>query len=118
VPLPTDSAQWRSLAERVALHRLYERNKHLGPLKEAFPYKPHLWTSDFFFPYAKGGPLFIDQPILVQDVPDCELKKETMLNAGLRYLIIKPKMKYEDCMLELLEIDARIAKNGLDESRD
>lgn len=116
VPKSSDDAKWRSLAERIALHRLYERNKHLLILKEAFPYKPVMWTTDLFFPYAKGGPLFIDEPSLVQDVPDSEAKKEIMSKAGLRFLVIKPKMKYEDCMLELLEIDARIAENGLDKS--
>lgn len=108
----SDDPKWRSLAERIAFHRLYERNKHVGALKEAHPHRPYLWTVDFFFPYAKGGPLFIDEPALKPDIGESEMKTAFMLRAGFRFLIVKPKMTYEDCMTELLEIDARL-KNGM-----
>lgn len=102
-----DDPKWRSLSERVAFHRLYERNKHVGFLKIAHPHRPYLWTIDLYFPYAKDGPLYIDEPALQPDVKEAELKEQIMRDAGFRYLIIKPKMTYEDCMIRLLEIDER-----------
>lgn len=108
-----DDPKWRSLAERIAAHRLYERNKHVGFLKDAHPHRPYLWTTDFYFPYAKGGPLYIDEPALKAEAGESEMKVEFMRRAGLRFLIVRPKMTYEDCMTELLEIDARL-KNGMD----
>ena len=108
----SDDPKWRSLAERIAFHRLYERNKHVGFLKEAHPTRPYLWTVDLYFPYAKGGPLWIDEPCLSPDVIDSEERKKVMEKMGLRFLIVKPKMTYEDCMTELLEIDARLKNVG------
>lgn len=115
VPKNTDDPRWRSLAERVAYHRLYERNKHVGLLKIAHPHRPHLWTTDLFFPYADGGPLFIDEPVMPPDVAESEMKTDVMKKNGLRFLIIKPKMNYEDCMTKLLEIDAGIKDVRLDQ---
>ena len=103
----SDDPKWRSLAERVAHHRLYERNKHVGMLKEAHPNRPHLWTIDLYFPYAQGGALFIDEPALPPDVKESEMKVETLRKMGIRFLIIKPKMTYEDCMTELLGMDTK-----------
>lgn len=107
-----DDPKWRSLSERIAQHRLYERNKHVGFLKQAHPYRPYLWTIDFYFPYASGGALYIDECSLVPDVGESEMKAEIMRKANLRFLILKPKMKYEDCMSDLIQIDARLKNVG------
>lgn len=107
-----DDPKWRSLAEKVALHRLYERNKHVIFLKEAHPHRPYLWTTDLYFPYASGGPLYIDEPQMAPDILESEMKTKAMKAAGYRFLIIKPKMTYEDCMTELLRQEEKHVGNS------
>lgn len=112
VKIHEDENKWRSLSERVASHRLYERNKHVNALKDAHPHRPYLWTTDLYFPYAKGGPLYIDEPQMKPDVLESEMKTAVMKKAGLRFLIIKPKMSFEDCMTELLRQEAKHVGNA------
>jgi len=86
------SREFRSLAEHLAQSKLYYVN-HIWPgAKEAFPFHPDLRMVDRYFPYAEGGPLFIDEPQRSDNLEEYKPKVEAMKKLGHRYLLLKPGM--------------------------
>ncbi len=84
--------EYKSLAERVAEDNLYYRNYYYPGGKQAFPFHQRLHMVDKYFPYAKGGPLFIDELTRVDDESIFKEKELTMKTLGHRYIAIKPGM--------------------------
>lgn len=95
------SRQFGSIAERFANDKHFQRN-HIWPgAKEAFPTNKKMWYVDRYFPYADGGPLFVDEPTrlsLETEKDNFELKKEIMKKLGHRYVVIRPGMSEIDVM--------------------
>jgi len=80
------------IAETIAQDKFFQRN-HIWPgSKQAFPFQPKMQTVDKYFPYAEGGPLFIDEPTRKEDLKEFSPKIEAMKKLGHRYLLIKPGM--------------------------
>ena len=90
-----------SLAERVANDNFFYVNYYFEGGKSFFPQEPDLQKVKRFFPYAEGGPLFVDEPMLEAEEKACELKKEAMKKLGHRYLVIKRTMNLLNCLEEL-----------------
>lgn len=88
VEIVLDPSHFRSLSEQVAQHRLYEKNKIFHDLKEAFPAKWTMWHVDRYFPYAKGGPLAVDEPNHPADVVESFEKQKLLLSKGIRMVVL------------------------------
>lgn len=86
----------RSMAEKIAKDKLYYRNYYYPGGKGAFPEFPVLQTVDKFFPYAEGGPLFVDEVSRTTDTKLIEKKTEVMRSLGHRYVAIMPGMSELD----------------------
>ena len=90
-----------SMTDEIAESSFCYLNFTVSQLKDYFPQNRDLFHVDKYYPYAKGGPLFIDTPRFVPEIDLCELKKVAMKELKLRYLAITPQMDLGDCLLEL-----------------
>lgn len=99
------SSEWRSLAERVAKHRLYKRNEHIPRLKEAFPACRWMWSVDKLFPYAEGGVLAIDEPRFDAEVKESLQKQAFLKKIGIRMVVLVPREGYDQAMQQLADFD-------------
>lgn len=106
-PTPTVSERgsYRSLAEEIAQSKYFERNKFVQVLKEKFPHQANLWTIDRFFPYAKGGPLFVEEPTYKHEMAESKLKRDALMGQPGRFLIIEAGMQHADVMHQLAEME-------------
>lgn len=84
--------QFMSLAEKIANDQLYYRNYYYPGGRESFPEQKALQYVDKFFPYAEGGPLFIDEVSRTDDMEKVTLKEQRMQTLGHRYVAILPGM--------------------------
>lgn len=86
-----------SIPDQLAQDKFYYLNYHLNDLK------PHLEKGliycDRYYPYAEGGPLFMDIISSDLDSRKLEQKKEVMKTLGFRYVVIKKGMN----LIEALE---------------
>lgn len=79
----------KDISEKIAESRVLFRSWKNDGLKAAFPHERRLWTTEKYYPDAKGGPLYIDEPQGTQEVAECERKREVMKKLGHRYLVIR-----------------------------
>ena len=100
------SREFNTFAERIAQHKLFYKNHIWQGAREAFPFHPALRMVDRYFPYAEGGPLYIDEPSRVDDLKQYEPKIDAMKKLGHRYLLLKPGMTE----LEVTEALAEMAE--------
>ncbi len=63
-----DPKQEIGLAAQVAGITTYVKNWRIPHAQKNFPYDPLMRTVDKYFQYAKGGPLYIDEPTNPADV--------------------------------------------------
>lgn len=96
-------SEYRSLAEKVAQHRLYKRGVFMQVLQDKFPRDKHMWIVSRCFPYSVGGPLFIDEPRLECEVADSMRKKAVLEGLGHRCIVIGPKTTYQEAMEQMSE---------------
>lgn len=82
----------KTIAENIAEHQFYHRNYYWPGCKQAFPHLTNLQHVDKFFPFAVGGPLFVDE-VKPADNRDFKQKKEVMSKLGHRYLVVTHDMK-------------------------
>lgn len=94
--------QFKSRAERLAQDSLYYRNHYYAGGKQMFPDKPEMQTVDKYFPYAEGGPLFIDEMSLMDNPKNFEVKTQKMKELGHRYIAISPKMTDSEILERLI----------------
>lgn len=90
------------LPDKIANDSFYVRNYPIPKSKEIFPLEWRMQYAELCYPYAEGGPLFIDMPVTNYDVALCERKFEALKGRGIRYLFIKTDATETDCW-ELLE---------------
>lgn len=84
--------QFKSLAEKIARDQLFYRNHYYPGGREAFAFNIRGATVDKYFPYAEGGPLFIDEVLRTEDQELFKKKTEIMKSLGHRYVAIMPGM--------------------------
>lgn len=92
---------WRSLAEKIAQSGLYKKGHFVPILKEAFPSNNVMWHIDRFFPYAEGGPIFIDEPTREPDILESKLKQKLLRQNGFRVVVLTPGITFDEAMLQL-----------------
>ena len=93
--------QWNSLAEKIAKDKLFYKNYYYAGGRQLFPNNPKLQTVDKYFPYAEGGPLFIDELSYLDNANEYAIKTKKMKELGHRYVAIEPKMNELDILERL-----------------
>lgn len=93
--------QFRSISEKVAQSNVCVLNWVFPGAREEFPLEPRMRSVKKYFPYAKGGPLLIDEPQRADEIAQCERRAKILAKLGFRYLIIKAGMNEIDCQFEL-----------------
>lgn len=96
-------SEYRSLAEKIAKHRVYQRGCFLGILKEAFPTNKHMWTISRYFPYSEHGPLYVDEPIRTPEIRESKAKLEVLKKHGMRMIILEPGSTFQSALEQLAE---------------
>jgi len=102
---PPGPGHWRSIPEELAQHRLYERNRFVQHLKDAFPNNHRMWHVDRYFPYSNPR-LYVDEPMMAPDIEESKLKQKAMASAGLRMLVLLPKMTLAEAREQLVEVES------------
>lgn len=88
----------KTLSDQIANDSLYYINHYFAGCFQAFPDKKELQHVDKYYPYADGGPLYVDEQNSSLDKRDLTLKMEIMKKLGHRYVIIKPEMKLHEAL--------------------
>lgn len=96
-----DRAEYLGLSAQVAQDTNCTRNTRLPNGSEYFPVHPAKRTIDKYFQFAKGGPLYIDEPITKGDEAVCLEKAVIMKKMGLRYCYIGSEMELGDVLAQL-----------------
>lgn len=95
------SRDLNTVAEQVSGDKFCHINFMWPGCKNAFPFQPKLWNVDRYFPYAEGGPLFVDEPNRLADIESLKLKQEAMKKLGHRYLLCTEGLKFEEALEQL-----------------
>ena len=66
-----------------------------------FPSEPWLRTVKFFYPFAKGGPLLVDELVLQSQLSTLKRKEKCLRERGFRYFIYERRMSLTDAKMEL-----------------
>lgn len=77
------------------------RNQPIPKGKELFPAEWKMQFVDLFYPYAQGGPLYIDMPLTTHEVALCERKMVELRKREFRYTYIKNNENASDGTLRL-----------------
>lgn len=94
--------KYHNTASQVAESDFYKKNYMYDGGKKTFPDNPELWYVNKFFPYAKQGPLFVDEPKNDIEETMCDKKRSVVEKNGHKYLIIKKGMSDVDCIEAML----------------
>ena len=86
-----------SIPDQLAQDKFYYISYQLNDLKSYL--EKELVTCDRYYPYAEGGPLFMDIVSSDMDKRVFDRKKEVMKTLGFRYVVIKKGMN----LIEALE---------------
>ena len=95
----------KPIPDRVAESSVHYRNWEIPGAKEHFPYHLDLRFVDRMYPYAKPSALLVDMPQTAFDNLQCLKKSDYCKSKGIRYLILKSEMSFEEAMASLEESD-------------
>lgn len=98
---PRNMEQYLGLAAQVAESTIYCGNWKFKNAEKHFPHDPLLRTVDKFFPYAKGGALFVDEPRSKRDEEHCQRKAKAIHEEGQRYVYLLSEMNLDEAMQQL-----------------
>lgn len=87
----------------IAGSEIYSRNLRFKNAEKHFPHQPLMRTCDMFFQFAKGGPLFVDEPTTPVEINECEKKLTAMRAEGLRYVYVTQDMSVARALEQLKE---------------
>lgn len=96
-----DHKSYLGMAFQIAESEVYCGNWKFKNADKHFPYNPLLRTVDRYFPYAKGGPLFLDLVQTKNEEQGCKLKAAAMKYEGQRYVYITAEMTLQDAIDQL-----------------
>lgn len=94
-----------SLAAQIAEDNLFITNVKYPGADKTYP-DPK--DADFryvnkMYPNAKGGPLYVDEPITERDMLRSYARQKIIKKLGLRYIVIEKDSTLEDCWVQLGE---------------
>lgn len=102
---PNDPRQkFTKIPDQLAQSDHWMRNEPIPHGLELFPPDSNLYHmrySDLFYPYAKGGPLFIDTPGSLIEINYCEQKRLAYQKKEVRYTYILAQEDVTEAMLRL-----------------
>lgn len=96
-----DRADLLGVSAEVAQDTLCNRNWPWKNARSHFPLDPLMRTVDKFYPNAKGGPLYVDEPETEGDAKRYEKKRAVMKVEGLRYIVVTRDMTAVDARKQL-----------------
>jgi len=95
--------QFISISDQVAQSNLFFRNYKL-PLKVKIPVDhPDAQIVTKFYPHAKGGPLYVDEPIAAVTIDRAYLRQKILKSFGLRHIVIEKDSSLEHALEQLGE---------------
>lgn len=65
-----------------------------------------------YYPYAKGGALFVDEPKTEREYEMAMQKHEAMKELSLRYVVVGDTESFQECLEKLGEVDMELEKRG------
>ena len=98
------SKELRTVADKLAGDREIRKNKIIDAIRVQYPDKAYLWHIEKYYPYAEGGPLYIDEPVKEWELQECAEKVPLMKKLGLRYVVLKPHMTMFEALEQLGEM--------------
>lgn len=87
-----DAAVFLGLAAKLAKDTQYTGNWRIPNALKHFPADPILRTVEKYFPYAEGGPIYVDEPTDNIELAQCQRKAIALHEEGMRYFIITREM--------------------------
>lgn len=98
---------FHTLAEKIAESTIYIRNYKFPMADQRIPpqVNPDFKFVDKFFPYAKGGPLYVDEP---RDDKDTQLsfeKQRILIHLGMRHLVVEDSSTLIDVITQIERVD-------------
>lgn len=78
--------EFNSRAEQLAKSSVFYKNHYYT--FNLFPEREALRRVSKFFPYAEGGPLYVDEPTDKSQETNCRIKADAMKTLGLTYVVI------------------------------
>lgn len=81
-----------TVPEKISGNKNCEMNAIIWQLKEKYPQDSDMFHIEFMYPWAQGGPLYVDFCNFDDEIQKCKKKAEVMKIIGLRYLVMKPQM--------------------------
>jgi hypothetical protein len=85
-----------TMAERVAKHHLYYLNHKIPDAEKHFPVDIYSRFVSKYFPYAEGGPLYVDEPRNDDEMFKAYEKQKVLKKMGLRSIVIMRAEKFKD----------------------
>ena len=86
------SKELRTVADHLAGDKEIRKNNIIEGIRKTHPEKPYLWHVEKYYPYATGGPLYVDEPVKEWEIQECAEKVPLMKALGYKYVVIKPHM--------------------------
>jgi hypothetical protein len=80
--------QFSKLTDIIAGDSMHFINYQIPKGLELFPMDWKMRLVDLFYPYAKGGPLYIDFPVGPAEIEKCKEKRIALNKLGARYVFI------------------------------
>lgn len=88
-------SQFISIGDQVAESVTWLKNWKWEEADKHYPLRPDMRTVDKYYPYAKGGPLLVDEPRTPKTFDEFfEHKRRTLKELGYRYLVIEPDPEF------------------------
>lgn len=85
-----------SMAERVAKSPIYHLNYKIPHAEKHYPIDIESRFVSKFFPYAQGGPLYVDEPLTENQMIKAYDKQKLLKGMGLRSIVILNPDKFKD----------------------
>lgn len=95
--------KFNKIPDQIAEHDHWLKNEPMPFANELFPFeisRHQMRYADLFYPYAKGGPVYIDTPVNEYEISWCE-QKLAYQKKGVRYTFVKPNEDVADALLRL-----------------
>ena len=99
-----------STAERLAKSKTFWINYSDKTLCTVFNNDPDMTTVDYYFPYADGGPLYLDQVFGNYDYDRLQKKNEIMVKNGIRHIVYEDQEDFSGILERLEKIDKQVKK--------
>lgn len=100
-----EKQQWLYPIERIAQDKLFIRQVKFPGSDEAYPEVTQALFRfvSKYYPYAKGGPLYVDEPKNEKEVYRAYERQKVIKKLGFRHLIVEHDTTYEHLLEQLGE---------------